>query len=285
MWRTPEDLATIAFSRARVVMMNEFHNGLLRCPWTREVGARVLPVAHSGGSRHLAMEALFPHALAVDANNTRQAPITEGGYLAQGEMRHLVQSALDLGWTLHPYEADIGAVVRERLGRDVNFNAPVDEETTRRLDEIRAYTTSMEVTNWREGVQADNLIGIVNTLAASEKFLVWCGNSHHNKVASVAPAMTPNGQRIGEAQRWTPMGFLFRERSGINPFTIHQMPMVQPNGDDQTAQWLADFVADVDALGGIAGFLREEIPHERFRVFTESSAADAVIFSTRNWLE
>jgi hypothetical protein len=81
------------------------------------------------------------------------------------------------------------------------------------------------------------------------------------------------------------MGCLFRERSGIDPFTIHQMPMIQPGGEDMTATWLGEFAADVDALGGIAGFLREEMPHERFEVFTESSAADAVIFSTRNWLE
>jgi hypothetical protein len=285
MWRTPEDLITIGFSRARVVMMNEFHNGLLRCPWTREVGARVLPTAHNAGVHRLAMEALIPHDVAAEANRTRQAPAPEGGYLAQPEMRLLIQMALDLGWTLHAYEADIGARVRERLGRDVDFNAPIDEETKRKLESIQAYTTSMEVTNWREGVQADNLIGIYNALPEGEKLLVWCGNSHHNKQVSEMPTMLPDGTMSAEVQRWVPMGYQFREKSGVEPFTIHQMPMIHPNGEDLTAQWLGEFAPGVDALGGIAGFLRGEAPHERFSVFMQGSAADAVIFSTKNWLE
>jgi hypothetical protein len=285
MWRTPEDLIAIGFSRARVVMMNEFHNGLLRCPWTREVGARVLPTAHAAGVRHLAMEALYPPELAEDSSRSRKVPAAEGGYLAQPEMRHLIQTALDLGWTLHSYEADIGSVVRERMGRDVDFNAPMDEETMRRLEEIRAYTTSMEVTNWREGMQAQHLIDILAALPEGEKLLVWCGNSHHNKVVNEMPMMTPDGKVIEDAPRWTPMGYLFRERGGIEPFTICQMPMFDPAGNDVTPDIVGEFAADVDALGGVAGFLSEETPHPRFSMFIEHSGADAMIFSTKNWLE
>ena len=51
MWRTPETLVEIGFSRSRVVMINEFHNGLLRCPWMREVGRRIAPGGIATGCR------------------------------------------------------------------------------------------------------------------------------------------------------------------------------------------------------------------------------------------
>jgi hypothetical protein len=57
MWRSPEELVMIGFSRSRIVMMNECHDGLLRCLSTREIGRRILPTAHKAGVRYLAMEA------------------------------------------------------------------------------------------------------------------------------------------------------------------------------------------------------------------------------------
>ena len=105
MWRTSEELVTIGFSQARVVMMNEFHNGDLRCVWTRETGKRVLPIAQQAGVRHFAEEALYPQ-FAEEANRTRTIPVVKRGYLSQPEMRALIQTALDLGLTLIPYEAD-----------------------------------------------------------------------------------------------------------------------------------------------------------------------------------
>jgi hypothetical protein len=36
--------------------MNEAHSGRRRCVRTREVGRRVLPIAHRLGIRHIAME-------------------------------------------------------------------------------------------------------------------------------------------------------------------------------------------------------------------------------------
>lgn len=84
--RTPEELLAIGFSRSRVVMMNEAHSGMRRCVRTREVGRRLLPLAHELGIRHLAMEALY------------------GPYLAQPDMAALVDSAEDLGLRLIPYE-------------------------------------------------------------------------------------------------------------------------------------------------------------------------------------
>jgi hypothetical protein len=84
--RAPEELLAIGFSRSRVVMVNEAHNGMQRCVRTREIGLRLLPAAHAAGVRHLAMEALY------------------GPYLTQPDMQRLVQVAEDLGWRLIPYE-------------------------------------------------------------------------------------------------------------------------------------------------------------------------------------
>lgn len=59
-WLTPEELMQAGLSRSRVVIMNEAHDGLLRCRRTREIGIRVLRAAHEVGVRDLAMEALRP---------------------------------------------------------------------------------------------------------------------------------------------------------------------------------------------------------------------------------
>jgi hypothetical protein len=87
-FRTPEELLAIGFRRSRVVMMNEAHSGMRRCVRTREIGRRLLPLAHEAGIRHLAMEALY------------------GPYLAQPDMQALIDAAEELGWRLIPYEVD-----------------------------------------------------------------------------------------------------------------------------------------------------------------------------------
>jgi hypothetical protein len=86
--RTPEELLAIGLSRSRVVMMNEAHSGMKRCIRTREIGRRILPVAHEVGVRHLAMEALY------------------GPYLTQPELQALIDDAEELGWRLIPYEVN-----------------------------------------------------------------------------------------------------------------------------------------------------------------------------------
>jgi hypothetical protein len=84
--RTPEELLSIGFSRSRVVMMNEAHSRMKRCIRTREIGRRILPIAHEVGVRHMAMEALY------------------GPYLTQPELQALIDDAEGLGWRLIPYE-------------------------------------------------------------------------------------------------------------------------------------------------------------------------------------
>ena len=71
--------------------------------------------------------------------------------LAQPDMRALIQAALELGWTLWRYEADIdhapAALVQQGL-------------------------LSQAFTNWREAEQAHNLAGVLAGLAASDRLLV-----------------------------------------------------------------------------------------------------------------
>jgi hypothetical protein len=126
--RLPEELLAIGFSRSRVVMMNEAHSGMQRCVRTREIGARLLPEAHAAGVRHLAMEALY------------------GPYLAQPDMRRLIDAAEQLGWRLIPYE-------------------------------VNALMSSNE----REEGQARNLADAMAQLPKEAPLLVWCGNSHLSK--------------------------------------------------------------------------------------------------------
>jgi hypothetical protein len=147
----PEEIVRLGFRRSPVVMVNEAHDGLRRCLRTRKVGAQLVPVADAEGARHLAMEALWDREFVARANAERRLP-PGSGYLGQAEMRDLVQSALDLGWTLVAYEADMSAAP----GADL---------------------MSVEVTFWRELEQARNL----EAALPDGPLLVWCGWGHLSK--------------------------------------------------------------------------------------------------------
>lgn len=239
-WRTPEELVEMGFSRSRVVMMNEAHSGLERCIRTREIGRRILPRAHHVGVRHLAMEALWPD-LVEEANHTRKLPNVSQGYLSQPEMRAFIQAALDLGWTLIAYEAD--------------------------TNQQPANLSPTEANNWREEEQARNLFQALQSLPRETKLLVWVGNSHHSKII---------------VEDWQPMGYQFIQMSGLNPFVIDQIVTVQFPQASPIGQGLVEqFAAELEALGGTAGFVREEAPS----VLKDRAVADAFILSTQNELE
>ena len=95
-WRTPEQLVEIGLSASRVLMVNEAHDGLKRCVRTRNIGTRMIEPAHAAGVRLLAMEALSP-GFAVAANRDRcLGPGSD--YLAESDLRELMQAALAHGW-------------------------------------------------------------------------------------------------------------------------------------------------------------------------------------------
>ena len=239
-----EDLVEVGFSRSRVVMVNEAHSGLRRCVRTRLVGVRILPRAHAAGVRHLAMEALVAR-FADKANRTRVVPTRSSGYLAQEDMRRLIRAALDLGWTLVPYEADISKM------------AAAFEDTMSRA-----------ATNWREQEQAKNLAAVMDGLGSAGRLLVWCGNGHLEK--------KPMGN-------WKPMGAHFWELSGIEPFSIDQtLTVVFKKGGLSRGQPLLErFQKQLEATPGeTMGFLREDWKDGR-----DHKGYDAFIISLHNTLE
>ena len=235
------DLVEAGFDRSRVVMMNEGHDGLRRCKRTRWMGRLVLPRAHAAGVRHLAAEALTGE-FAQEANRTRKLPAAESGYLAQQDMRELLQSALDLGWSLAAYEAPFGA----------------EPEFESRIDEV----------NWREGEQARNLARLLESLGDEARLLVWCGNSHLEKVGGEIPG-------VG---RMRPMGEQFAEVSGIEPFSIDQIVSVRFSGrEGWTGPWLEKYGPQLEASPtGTLGYLVAPGP---------SSGVDARVLSLHNELE
>jgi hypothetical protein len=252
-WYAPEALLEQGFGRSRIVMVNEAHHGDLRCLRTREVGRRLLPIAHRLGVRHLAMEALWNgglRRLTEQANATRQLPaVSHGGYLAQPEMRGLIQAALDLGWTLLAYEMDFAREPAELARRP-----PGDSESIA----------------WREQEEAQNLAAHLLTLPPDARLLVWCGWSHLAKVPL-------------KGMPW--MACRFMQLSGIEPFCIDQTVTVSL-GPDQAPfrESLAQATPRLESLGGTAGLLVDEAV--RIPGMSELAArADAFVFSLHNTLE
>jgi hypothetical protein len=248
MWRTPEELLEIGLRRSRVVMMNEAHDSLKRCIRTRQIGRRILPVAHAAGVRHLAMEALSSFFV-EEANRTRQLPEVKVGmgYLHQPDIRDLMQAALDLGWTLIPYELDFQKYPS-------------------------AYPLSLEYTNLREEEQAKHLIRILKKLPPSTPLFVWCSNGRLSKTV---------------VKDWMPMGYQFKQLSGIDPFVIDQTPTVKFSvrsleQQQKIEQFLKQFASELVKKSGTAGFLREETPPSFFQ---STEGADAFIVSFLNDLE
>jgi len=202
-------------------MANEAHDGLARCVRTREIGVRMIGAAHQAGVRRLAMEAL-PRSEDGTPGPLQAAPSAAAGYLAQPDMRRLITTALELGWTLWAYEADI---------------QPPDDP---------AELLTQEFTNWREREQAQNLCQVLAATPA-EPLLVWSGNGHAIKEARGA---------------WVPMGHHFTGLSGIDPFVIDQAVTVAWQGRTQPwlQDLFADLHPTLASYGGTAGILREQAP-------------------------
>ena len=230
-WMTPSEIVRRGFEISPVVMMNEAHNGMSRCARTRRVGHEILPAAHEAGCRHLAVEAL-PNpgwgATFVDSP-------PEVGYLNQPEMREFVDRAVGLGWTFVAYE--IGYLQDDAL--------------------------TMEATNHREQVQAENLVAAWLQMGRVP-MLVWCGNGHHAKLGGGG---------------WTPMGVHFKALSGREQFCISQTETVAFAPGHRPYIELNDALRHtLDGFGGTAGFVRSD-PPPGLEVLDHF---DALILSTDN---
>jgi hypothetical protein len=219
-WCSVEDLTQWGFTRSSVVMANEAHNGLSRCIRTREIGVRIIQAAHQAGVRRLAMEAL-PWLPGHSQGPIRDIPPSAVGFLAQPDMRRLITTALELGWSLWAYEATIDP------GQD------------------QAEFLSLEFTNWREREQASNLCQLL-AAAPEDPLLVWCGNSHASRQAD---------------SEWIPMGYHFAAMSGIQQFVIDQAVTIDFTGNGPKSwvrELLAALASTLAGHGGTAGILRDQ---------------------------
>jgi hypothetical protein len=240
-WCSVEELTRYGFAHAPVVMANEAHNRLARCIRTREVGIRMIRAAHEAGVRRLAMEAL-PWPDDGSPGPIRAVPPGWGGYLAQPDMRKLIGTALELGWSLWAYEAVL--------------------EVTAEVDPAELLT--LEFSNRRDGEQARNLCRVL-AAAPDEPLLVWTGGGHARKEPT---------------QGWVTMGCHFPVLSGIDPFVIDQAVTIDFTG--QAKPWVRELLAALgqmlDAFDGTAGILRDQAPTP----LNDWPGVDAVIISTDN---
>jgi hypothetical protein len=221
-WCSVEALTQFGFARSPVVMANEAHSGLTRCVRTRDVGVRMIQAAHQAGVRRLAMEALPAHA-SDPPEPIRDIPSRGDGYLAQPDMRRLITTALELGWSLWAYEATID------------------------FGKSQAELLSLEFTNWREREQAKNLSQVV-AAAPEDPLLVWCGNGHASREGG---------------DGWVPMGHHFAATSGIQQFVIDQTVTVDFTGNGPepwVADLLTELGGTLAANGNCVGILREHAP-------------------------
>jgi hypothetical protein len=210
------------------------------------------------------MEALFPE-FAEKCNHTRRVLEGDLGYLSQPEMKEFIQTALDLGWTLIPYEADAFKWLALKHGIDFS-NSDDPNEKAQQLQEFQSEFTTLEYTNWREEQQALNLLKTLQSLTRKTPLLVWCGNNHHSKQIR---------------DDWIPMGYQFQQHSGMNPFVIDQIRTVSFHQNEYQTRLIKKFADELYNCGGTAGFLIEEAP----ALLRGDDSEDAILLSIQNELE
>ena len=213
-WRSPEELVEIGLSRSRVLMVNEAHDGLKRCIRTRTIGTRMVEPAHAAGVRHLAMEALTPDFAAAANRERRLGPGSE--YLAQCDLRELMNAALEHGWSLIAYEATDNAEKHWMLS----------------------------ARNDRQEQQARNLTAALDRLRRGDMLMVWCGWSHHHK-GSVRTSEGPLEL----------MGSRFQRAAQIIPFCIDQCLTVHWDVRALQSWRARRHRRVLEQFGGTAGYL------------------------------
>ena len=227
-------------------MVNEGHDGLRRCTRTRDIGVRMMAPAHAAGVRHLAMEALTPD-FAAAANREPERRLGPGrGYLAQADLRTLMMTALEHGWSLIAYEIDM------------------ESRSPRRLPSL----------NERDEQQARNLAAAFSGIGSHSKMMVWCGWTHHFK----------RSIRSHEGA-YEPMGLRFLRATGITPFCIDQTVTIRLNAPDRESPIARRHRRVLERFGGTAGFLLRGTGLPLTPVRWGHRGVDAVICSLHNRLE
>ena len=145
----------------RVIMLNEMHFN----PHSRAFVISWLEKCYENGYRYLAAEALSENDSLLNERRTPLMGTTGGFYSDEPVFGDLFRTALNMGYTLVPYE-------------------------------------SFDFSKREEG-QADNLIKNILDKDPDAKFLLLAGFGH-----------------ITDRKGWHMMGGYFKEKSGIDPFTM-----------------------------------------------------------------
>jgi hypothetical protein len=173
----------------RVIMLNEMHFN----PHSRAFVISWLEKCYQNGYRYFAVETLFTKDSLV--NERRTVLLGETGFYSDEPVfGDLLRTALNIGYTLVPYEADGWGVDRERN-------------------------------------EADNLIMNILDKDSEAKFLVYGGMGH-----------------ISDRKGWSMMGGFFKEKSGIDPFTMDCSVMTFSEQYESMDSLRTAFFNRIDAL-------------------------------------
>ncbi len=177
----------------KVIMLNDGHHQ----PQTRVLTTRLLRGLYDKGFRYLAMETI--NVSAGDETKKRKYPVAADGYYTnESVFGDMMRQALEIGFTLIPYEIEGDSLEGETwIGR----------------------------ANRREIAQAKNLKERVFDKDPNAKLLVFAGVSH----------ISEKPQDVDEDVPWTFMAIRFKEMTGIDPFTIDEINMTsrsQPDAEE-----------------------------------------------------
>lgn len=171
---------------AAITMMNEAHD----YPYHRAFVMSLLPALKSMGYKYLAMEALANSSSPVNAKFMKSLSQKTGYYTSEPVFGELVRYALELGYTLIPYEYTPTSFL------------PINTEDTIQLA-IRIHE--------RDSLQALNLIKATKKYKDG-KILVLGGYSHTLEAV----------ENTGYFNPFYPMALYFKQLSGTDPLTINQ---------------------------------------------------------------
>lgn len=178
-----------AADKNQVLMLNDGHHQ----PQTRVLTTRLLRGLYAKGFRYLAMETL--NVSVVELVKRNYPIVTDGYYTNESVFGDLERQALEIGYTLVPYEAE--------------GEAPSGETWIQRI-------------NRREIEQARNLKERIFDKNPNAKVLIFAGISH----------ISEKPQNVDEAEPWTFMAIRFKEMIGIDPFTVDNQTMLSHSEPD-----------------------------------------------------
>jgi hypothetical protein len=181
----------------QVIFINEAHH----IPMHRAFSILLLNVLYKKGFRYFAAETL--NSFDKKLNNRGYPLINTSGYYSNEPIYgDLIRTALSLGYTIIPYEAEVSC----------KYSLPMLSETAAKRD-----SEHVKCQNNREYNQALNLYKRILKKDPKAKIFVHAGYGHIKKKGN---------------DTWNPMGKNFQEITGITPYTIDQESMREHSTPD-----------------------------------------------------